>query len=77
VARVVVGAFSGAALCAAAQQSPLAGALLGAIGGVAGTLGGYEAHGTGARSEGAGPGDRALEDALAIGGGLFLISRLG
>src|SRR5438270_5742958 len=44
MARVVLGALSGAALCAAAKQSAAAGALLGAVGGVAGTLGGYEAR---------------------------------
>lgn len=77
-ARVVVGASMGAALCAAAQQSPLAGALLGALGGVAGTLGGYEAR-TRLVSALKAPDlmIALLEDAIAIGGGLFLVSRLG
>ena len=42
--RVVLGAFSGAALCMAAQYSPAAGALCGGFGAVVGTLGGYEAR---------------------------------
>jgi uncharacterized membrane protein len=77
VARIVLGALSGAALCAAARQSSAAGAFLGGLGAVVGTLGGYEAR------------TRLvkiwkvpdlvvalLEDAVAIGGGLFIVSRL-
>jgi uncharacterized membrane protein len=75
---VVVGAFSGAALCAAARQTALAGALLGALGGAVGALGGCEAR-TGLVRALKAPDllIALLEDALAIGGGLFLVSRLG
>ena len=75
VARVVTGALSGAALTAAAGRSLLAGAVLGALGGVAGTLGGYQAR-TGLV--------RALkvpdyvvavaEDIVAVGGALLIVS---
>jgi uncharacterized membrane protein len=44
VARVVMGGLSGACLYAAASQSLLGGALLGAVGAVIGTLGGYQAR---------------------------------
>jgi uncharacterized membrane protein len=75
-ARVVVGALAGAALGAAAQQSSLAGALAGALGGVAGTLGGYEARTRLVRALKAPDIVIALlEDAVALGGGLFLVSR--
>ena len=66
-----------AALSMAAKQSSLVGALLGGLGAVAGTLGGYEArtrlvkaiHGPDAEIA-------VLEDAVAIGGGVFLVSRV-
>jgi len=75
-ARIVVGAFSGAALCWAGKQSPLLGGLLGALGAVAGTLGGYEARTRLVKALGVPDLVIALlEDAVAIGGGLFLVSR--
>ncbi len=43
IARIVTGAFSGAAL-AAPEQAMIGGLVAGAIGAVAGTLGGYEAR---------------------------------
>ncbi len=75
-ARIVLGAFSGAALCVAAQHSPAAGALLGGLGAVAGTLGGYEARTR--LVKGLRVPDLVialLEDAVAVGGGLFIVSR--
>jgi uncharacterized membrane protein len=42
LARIILGALSGACLCAAAGESLLVGALLGGIGGVIGAFGGYE-----------------------------------
>jgi uncharacterized membrane protein len=41
IARVLTGGLSGACICVSASQSLLIGALLGAIGAVIGTLGGY------------------------------------
>jgi uncharacterized membrane protein len=74
-ARVVVGALCGAALGASNQV--LAGGLLaGAVGAVLGTLGGYEFR---ARLVGAIGGNdlpiALLEDAIAIGGAVFVVSR--
>src|SRR5262245_53860369 len=44
VVRIITGGLSGAALCAAAGQSLVAGAALGAGGGVAGAFAGYQAR---------------------------------
>ncbi len=44
IARVVMGGFSGFCFCAAAGQSLIVGALLGAAGAVAGAFGGYQAR---------------------------------
>jgi uncharacterized membrane protein len=72
--RVIFGALCGAALCISAAASPIVGALLGAAGGVAGAFAGY----TYRRRLSAVAPDLVLallEDLLAIGGGLFLVSR--
>lgn len=42
--RIVLGGLSGACLCVSGGQSLLAGAALGAIGGILGAFGGYEAR---------------------------------
>ena len=75
-ARIILGAISGAALCAGAGQSAFWGILAGAAGGVAGTLGGYELR------TGLVRGLRVpdfvialLEDAVAVGGAWFVVSR--
>jgi uncharacterized membrane protein len=44
IARILMGALSGACLCASAGQSLLAGALLGGIGSVIGAFAGYQAR---------------------------------
>jgi uncharacterized membrane protein len=76
IGRIVVGAFSGAALCSARKQSFLLGALLGALGAVAGTLGGYEARTRLVKALGVPDLVIALlEDTVAVGGGLLLVSR--
>jgi uncharacterized membrane protein len=75
-ARIVLGAFSGAALCASANQSAAIGAVSGGLGAVAGTLGGYEARTRLVRALHTPDFVIALvEDAVAVGGGLFLVSR--
>jgi uncharacterized membrane protein len=75
-ARIVMGAFSGAALCASANQSAAIGAVAGGLGAVAGTLGGYEARTRLVRLLHVPDFVIALvEDAVAVGGGFFLVSR--
>ena len=72
--RVVFGALCGAALCISAAVSPLPGALLGAVGGVAGAFAGYNYR----RALAAMAPDLVLallEDLAAVAGGLFLVSR--
>jgi uncharacterized membrane protein len=74
--RVVLGAFSGAALCIAAQHPAAAGALFGGLGAVVGILAGYEARTRLVKSLRIPDFVIALlEDALAVGGGLFIVSR--
>jgi uncharacterized membrane protein len=72
-ARIVTGAFSGVALCVAANQSAVAGAILGAIGAVVGTFGGY--HVRRFLTKGLHAPDfviAVLEDIVAVCGGLFI-----
>jgi len=72
--RVIFGALCGAALCISGAASPLVGALLGAVGGVAGAFAGYAYR----RRLAAMVPDLVLallEDLVAVGGGLFLVSR--
>ncbi|MEK6410143.1 MAG: DUF4126 family protein [Acidobacteriota bacterium] len=79
IARLVLGGLSGAALCTAAHQSVLPvlfGAVLGGLGGVIGAFAGYEARTRLVKTLKA-PGFvvALLEDAIAIGGGFFIVSR--
>jgi len=75
-ARILMGAFSGAALCASANESAAIGAVAGGVGAVAGTLGGYEVRTRLVRLLRVPDFVIALvEDAVAVGGGLFLASR--
>ena len=76
-ARIVLGAACGAALCAAGRQPSLIGAVLGGLGAVAGTLGGYEARTRSVAALKAPDFVIALiEDAIAVGGGFLLVSRI-
>jgi uncharacterized membrane protein len=73
--RVITGALSGAALGASRHQ--LAGGLLaGAIGAVAGTLGGASFRGWLSRTIGKDLPAALIEDAIAILGGLLIVSHL-
>jgi uncharacterized membrane protein len=73
-ARVMLGTFSGYALLLGIGQSALIGAVLGCAGAVAGTLGGYEARTRLVRALNVPDLVIALlEDAIAIGVGLFVV----
>ena len=76
-ARIVMGGLSGACVAAGASGLILLGAVLGAVGGVAGCFLGYEARARLAR--GSGTPDiyiAVLEDILTIGGSLWVVSQL-
>jgi uncharacterized membrane protein len=71
--RVIFGALCGAALCFSAAASPVVGAILGALGGVAGAFLGFHYR----RFFSPTVPDfllALLEDVVAVGGGLLLIS---
>jgi len=76
IARLVLGGLSGGAVAAAGAQSLVIGACLGAAGGVAGAFGGYQVRTRLVRALGVPDFVIAcLEDAVAIGGGLLIVSR--
>jgi uncharacterized membrane protein len=76
IARIVLGGLSGACVAVAGAQSMLLGAVLGAVGGVAGAFAGYEVRTRLVRALKVPDFVIAiLEDAVAIGGGLFIVSR--
>jgi uncharacterized membrane protein len=75
-ARVVTGALSGACLATAGGATAWVGALAGALGGIAGAFGGYRARVGLVRALRAPDFAIAIpEDLVAIGLGLFLVSR--
>jgi uncharacterized membrane protein len=77
IARVLLGGLSGAAVAVAGAQSFSLGAVVGAAGGVAGAFGGYQIRTRLVRALKV-P-DLVIacaEDAVAIAGGLFLVSRI-
>jgi uncharacterized membrane protein len=75
--RLVLGGLCGATLCAAASHSVTVGAILGGVGGLVGAFAGYQAR-TGLVKKSGLPDIviALLEDLVAVGGGLFLASRL-
>ena len=76
IARIVLGGLSGAAMAVAGAQSVVPGAILGIAGGIAGAFAGYQVRTRLVKALGI-P-DLVvglLEDAVAIGGGLFIVSR--
>lgn len=76
IARLGLSALSGSALCAAANQSAALGAALGGPGGVAGAFIGYEVRTRLVKAWKVPDFVIALlEDVVAVGGGLFLVSR--
>jgi len=76
IARIVLGGLSGAGVAVAGAQSIALGAVLGVAGGVAGAFGGYQARTRLVKALRVPDLVIAcLEDALAIAGGLFIVSR--
>jgi len=76
IARIVMGGLSGACLCAGANQSLLAGALFGGIGGVIGAFAGYQVRTRLVKALGVKDTFIAIaEDLVAIGLALFIVSR--
>ena len=76
IARIVLGALCGASLAVAGGQSIAMGSLLGAVGGICGAFGGYQARTRLVRALQVPDFVIAtLEDGVAIGAGLFLVSR--
>jgi uncharacterized membrane protein len=75
ITRIVTGGLSGAAL-GASGGSWMVGLAAGVVGAIAGTLGGYEFRGRLVKATGGKDLPIALlEDAIAIGGALLLVSR--
>jgi uncharacterized membrane protein len=75
ITRIVTGGLSGACLAAAGAQSIAFGAVLGAVGGVAGAFAGYHARtGLVKALNGRDLPIALLEDAIAIGGAIVIVS---
>jgi uncharacterized membrane protein len=76
IPRILLGGLCGAAVASAGGQSLALGAVLGAVGGVIGAFAGYEVRTRLVKALGVPDFVIAvLEDAVAIGGGLLLLSR--
>jgi uncharacterized membrane protein len=76
IPRILLGGLCGAAVASAGGQLLALGAVLGAVGGVAGAFAGYEVRTRLVKALGVPDFVIAvLEDAVAIGGGLLLLSR--
>ena len=76
IARIILGGLSGAGIAVAGAQSIALGAVLGAVGGIAGAFAGYEVRTRIVKTLRVPDLIIALsEDALAIAGGLFIVSR--
>ena len=77
ISRILLGGLAGGVLAASGSQPIALGAVLGAAGGIVGAFGGYEARKRLVRALHVPDFVVALaEDAVAIGGGLFVVSRL-
>jgi uncharacterized membrane protein len=74
--RILTGGLSGAALAVAGAQGVLLGVILGVVGAVVGTFGGYQArHQIVAGLKIKDIGVALVEDLIAIGGGLLIVTR--
>lgn len=76
IGRILLGGLAGAAVATSGSQSVSLGGVLGAAGGIAGAFGGYEFRTRLVRAFKVPDWVIAcLEDAVAIGGGLLIVSR--
>ena len=76
IARIVTGGFTGACVSVGGGQPAFAGAALGLLGGIVGCFGGYQVRTRLVRSLRQPDFNIALlEDLVAIGGSLFIVSR--
>ena len=76
IARIVLGGLSGAGVAVSGAQSIVLGAVLGAVGGIAGAFAGYQVRTRLVKAlEVPDLVIALLEDAVAISGGLFIVSR--
>jgi uncharacterized membrane protein len=76
IARIVIGGFTGACVSVGGGRSAFVGTGLGVIGGIAGCFGGYQARARLVKSLRQPDFNIALlEDLIAIGGSLFIVSR--
>ena len=76
ISRIVLGGLSGAGVAVSGVQSIVLGTVLGAVGGIAGAFAGYEVRTRLVKALKVPDLVIALlEDAMAIGGGLFIVSR--
>lgn len=76
IARIVMGGLTGACVAVAGGQGALPGALLGAVGGVVGCFGGYQARTRIVKALGKPDIYVALiEDVIAVAGSLWVVSR--
>jgi uncharacterized membrane protein len=76
IARIVLGGLSGAGVAVSGAQSIVLGAVLGAVGGIAGAFAGYQVRTRLVKAlEVPDLVIALLEDSVAIGGGLFIVSR--
>ena len=77
IARIMLGALAGGCVAVSGGQGLVPGALLGAIGGIAGSFGGYQARARLVKALGTRDTSIALlEDLVTIGGCLWVVSRL-
>jgi uncharacterized membrane protein len=76
VPRIITGGLSGAAVAVSGGQGLMFGAILGAVGGIVGAFAGYQARTRSVKALNVPDFVIAvLEDVVAIGGGLFIVTR--
>jgi uncharacterized membrane protein len=76
IARILMGALTGACVAAGGNQGAITGALLGAVGSIVGTFGGYQARKWLVKALGTQDIYVALlEDLVAVAGSLWVVSR--